>query len=44
MAADDATDLMDEIPANVVHRLLKKVDPETRRDINQLLKFRHLYI
>ncbi len=39
MAADDATDLMDEIPANVVHRLLKKVDPDTRRDINQLLKY-----
>ena len=39
MAADDATDLMDEIPANVVHRLLKKVDPETRRDINGLLKY-----
>ena len=39
MAADDATDLIDEMPANVVKRLLNKVDKETRRDINQLLKY-----
>lgn len=39
MAADDATDLIDEMPANVVSRLLSKVDNETRRDINQLLKY-----
>lgn len=39
MAADDATDLIDEMPANVVKRLLNKVDQETRRDINQLLKY-----
>ena len=39
MAADDATDLIDEMPANVVNRLLSKVDKETRRDINQLLKY-----
>ena len=39
MAADDATDLMDEMPANVVNKLLSKVDKETRRDINQLLKY-----
>ncbi len=39
MAADDATDLMDEMPANVVNKLLSKVDSETRRDINQLLKY-----
>ena len=39
MAADDATDLIDEMPANVVNKLLSKVDKETRRDINQLLKY-----
>ena len=39
MAADDAADLIDEMPANVVNKLLSKVDSETRRDINQLLKY-----
>ena len=39
MASDDAADLMDEIPANVVSRLLSKVDPEARRDINGLLNY-----
>lgn len=39
MASDDAADLMDEIPANVVSRLLNKVDPEARRDINGLLNY-----
>ena len=39
MAADDATDLIDEMPANVVSKILSKVDKETRRDINQLLKY-----
>ena len=39
MATDDATDLIDEIPSNVVTRLLAKVNKETRRDINQLLKY-----
>lgn len=39
MDSDDATDLIDEMPANVVNKLLSKVDPETRRNINQLLKY-----
>lgn len=39
MASDDAADLMDEIPANVVSRLLSKVDAEARRDINGLLNY-----
>ena len=39
MAADDATDLIDEMPANVVNKLLEKVDKDTRKDINQLLKY-----
>lgn len=37
--ADDAADLMDEMPANVVTRLLSKTSPETRNTINQLLKY-----
>ncbi len=36
---DDAADLMDEMPANVVTRLLAKTSIETRRTINQLLKY-----
>ena len=39
MASDDAADLMDEIPANVVSRLLNKVSVDARRDINQLLNY-----
>ena len=39
MYADDAADLMDEMPANVVKRLLSRVDESTRRDINLLLKY-----
>lgn len=39
MASDDATDLIDEMPANVVNKLLNKVDADTRRNINQLLKY-----
>lgn len=39
MSADDATDLIDEMPANVVNKLLSKVDSETRKNINQLLKY-----
>ncbi len=39
LMADDATDLMEEMPANVVKRLLAHTTAETRRDINHLLKF-----
>ena len=39
MAADDATDLLEEMPANVVNKLLNKVDAETRTNINHLLKY-----
>ena len=39
MYADDATDLFEEMPANVVKKLLSKVDAETRKNINQLLKY-----
>ena len=36
---DDAADLIDEMPANVVTRLLAQTSIETRRTINQLLKY-----
>ena len=37
--ADDAADLVEEMPANVVQRILKQADPEMRMAINQLLKY-----
>jgi magnesium transporter len=37
--ADDATDLLEEMPANMVKRLLAAASPETRRDINNLLRY-----
>ncbi|MCR4727952.1 MAG: magnesium transporter [Lachnospiraceae bacterium] len=39
MMADDAADLFEEMPANIVKRLLSVVSPETRRDINHLLRY-----
>ncbi|MCM1262104.1 MAG: magnesium transporter [Butyrivibrio sp.] len=39
LMADDATDLLEEMPANVVKRLLTNASPETRRDINHLLRY-----
>ncbi len=39
LMADDATDLMEEMPANVVKRLLANASADTRRDINHLLLF-----
>ena len=39
LMADDATDLLEEMPANVVKKLLSLASPETRRDINQLLRY-----
>ena len=39
LMADDATDLLEEMPANVVKRLLTLASPETRRDINHLLRY-----
>ena len=37
--ADDAADLVEEMPANVVKRILKNADPELRSSINQLLRY-----
>lgn len=39
LMADDATDLLEEMPANIVKKLLANANPETRRDINHLLQY-----
>jgi len=36
---DDAVDLMEELPANVVKRVMRMATPETRKLINQYLKY-----
>ena len=39
LMADDATDLLEEMPASIVKRLLAAASPDTRRDINHLLRY-----
>lgn len=39
MMADDAADLFEEMPSNVVTRLLDKANPDARDVINHLLKY-----
>lgn len=39
LMSDDATDLLEEMPANIVKRLLANASQETRRDINHLLRY-----
>ena len=39
LMADDAADFLEEMPASVVKKLLSLASPETRRDINQLLRY-----
>ena len=39
MFLDDAVDLIEEMPANVVKRILKNADPENRKQINELLEY-----
>ena len=36
---DDAADLVEEMPSNVVKRILRQADPEMRRMINEILKY-----
>ena len=36
---DDAADIVEEMPANVVQRILKHADPEMRSSINQILRY-----
>ncbi len=39
LMADDAVDLLEEMPANIVKRLLANASAEARRDINHLLRY-----
>ena len=39
MFVDDMVDVIEEMPANVVSRMLKAVDNETRRNINTILNY-----
>ncbi|MGN0329656.1 MAG: magnesium transporter [Kineothrix sp.] len=39
LMADDAADLLEEMPANIVKKLLANASAETRRDINHLLRY-----
>ena len=36
---DDAADLVEEMPANVVKRILAQANPEMRNSINQILRY-----
>ena len=36
---DDAADLVEEMPASVVRRILEQADPEMRSSINQILRY-----
>ena len=36
---DDTVDIIEEMPANVVSRILRNTDSETRKQINELLKY-----
>ena len=36
---DDAVDIVEEMPANVVKRILRQADPEMRKTINEILKY-----
>lgn len=39
MYLDDTVDLIEEMPANVVKRILRHTDPEMRKKINEVLKY-----
>ena len=39
MFLDDTVDIIEEMPANVVKRILKNADPENRKQINALLEY-----
>ena len=36
---DDTVDIVEEMPANVVKRILRHADPEMRKSINEILKY-----
>ena len=39
LMADDATDLLEEMPASIVKKILANARPDTRADINHLLRY-----
>ncbi|NMA93117.1 MAG: magnesium transporter [Clostridiales bacterium] len=39
MYVDDAVALVDEMPANVVKRILAQADPQMRKEINEILRY-----
>ena len=36
---DDAVDIVEEMPANVVRRILSQADPQMRKEINEILRY-----
>ena len=36
---DDAVDIVEEMPANVVQRILSQAEPEMRKQINEILRY-----
>lgn len=36
---DDAVDMLEEMPANIVHRIMRNVTPDTRAEINRFLAY-----
>ena len=36
---DDAVDIVEEMPANVVQRILAQSDPQMRKEINEILQY-----
>ncbi len=39
LSLDDTTEMLKELPANMVHRIMKNATPETRTDINRFLAY-----
>ena len=39
MFVDDAVDMVEEMPANVVRRILSQADPDMRKQINEILRY-----
>ena len=39
MFVDDAADMVEEMPANVVKRILAQADPDMRKQINEILRY-----
>jgi len=39
MYLDDTVDVIEEMPANVVDRILRNIDPQTRKTLNELLNY-----